>query len=79
MKNNLNILGLILLSFCFNARSQEFSTAGFYQTNQDVRKASNFNVEGNGIKKLSLSKKRLRYVAFVSHSRQYDILEIATH
>jgi len=50
MKNNLNILGLILLSFCFNARSQEFSTAGFYQTNQDVRKASNFNVGWRFIK-----------------------------
>lgn len=50
MKNNLNILGLILLSFCFNARSQEYSTAGFYQTNQDVRKASNFNVGWRFIK-----------------------------
>ncbi len=49
-KNNFNIFIIIALSFFLNLRSQEYSTAGFYQTNKEVREAINFNVGWRFIK-----------------------------
>ena len=50
IKHNFKILMLVLLLFCFKGMGQEYSTAGFYQTDASVREAINFNVGWRFIK-----------------------------
>jgi beta-galactosidase len=50
IKHNFKILMLVLLPFCFKGMGQEYSTAGFYQTDASVREAINFNVGWRFIK-----------------------------
>ena len=49
---NLKKLPIVILIFwSFIPLSQDFSTAGFYQTDSEIRKAMNFNVGWRFIKK----------------------------
>jgi len=49
----------ILIFWSFIALSQDFSTAGFYQTDSEVRKAMNFNVGWRFIKKTFKAQRKL--------------------